>query len=73
MDDVLENAPDVVDLGGVTVPLVALKVIPRSPSSSNATDVLGEDVDEGGGDACGDPYDESKPERDDIRLGLGLG
>ena len=50
MDDVLENAPDVVDLGGVAVPL-ARKVIPISDSSSNTNDALGEEADEGGNES----------------------
>ena len=66
IDDVLENAPDVVDLGGVAVPL-ARKVIPRSESSSNIIDARGEQVDEGGNES---PYDESNPERDEILFGL---
>ena len=66
IDDVLENAPDVVDLGGVAVPF-ARKVIPRSESSSNIIDALGEQVDEGGKES---PYDESSPERDETLLGL---
>ena len=47
IEDVLENAPDVVDLGGVAVP-PARKVIPISDSSSNTNDALGEDADDGG-------------------------
>ena len=50
MDDVLENAPDVVDLGGVAVPL-ARKVIPMSDSSSSTNDALGEDVEDGGNES----------------------
>ena len=68
MEEVRENAPD---WGGVAVPAPppARKVIPTSPSSSSVTDILGDDVEEGGKES---PNEESRPERDEIRLGLGL-
>ena len=47
IDDVLEKAPDVVDLGGVAVPF-ARKVIPRSESSSSIKDARGEHCEDGG-------------------------
>ena len=66
IDDVLEKAPDVVDLGGVAVPL-ARNVIPRSESSSITIDARGEQDDEGGKES---PYEESSPDRDETLLGL---
>ena len=44
IDEVLENIPDVVDLGGVAMPLLARNVMPRSLSSSNASDARGDVV-----------------------------
>ena len=66
IDDVLEKAPDVVDLGGVAVPL-ARNVIPRSESSSITIDARGEQDEDGGKES---PYEESSPDRDETLLGL---